>query len=112
MTVPKFSTHVALMNPEYQPANFAPGDEVPAWALDQVGEHVLAPEEPTESDDSGTSDESGADGQDGADGAGEEGPGDDEDADGEDSTPPAADDQPDFTAPAPARRGTRTRTQK
>jgi hypothetical protein len=100
------------MSPEYQPANFAPGDEVPEWALDQVGEHVLVPEAHTESDDSdesGTSDESGSQSQ--GDGAGDEDPADDEDAegDGEDSNPPAADDQPDFTAPAPARRNSRSR---
>ena len=110
--MPKFSTHVALMNPEYQPANFAPGDEVPEWALDQVGEHVLVPEERTESDDSdaaGGTDDSDSQSQD--EGAGGDSPGGDEEADGdgEDSTPPPADDQPDFTAPAPARRGTRSR---
>ena len=110
--MPKFSTHVALMNPEYQPANFGPGDEVPEWALEHVGQHVLVPEEPNESDDSdesGTSDESGS--QDQGEGIGDNDPGDEDDADGdgEDTNPPAADDQPDFTAPAPARRNSRSR---
>ena len=109
--MPKFSTHVALMNPEYQPANFAPGDEVPEWALDQVGEHVLVPEELAEaadSEESDSSDESGAEGQ--GEDAGDEAPGnDDADDGGDDSSSPAADDQPDFTAPAPARRNSRSR---
>lgn len=94
--MPKFSKHVALMSPEYQAANFAPGDEVPAWALDQVGDHVLEAEEPADSEDADGSEESEASDQD---------QGNDS---GEDETPPPADDQPDFTAPAPARRG-RTR---
>jgi hypothetical protein len=83
------------MDPSYQPANFKPGDEVPEWAIDQVGDHVLEPEEPNGADDSEESDES------------DQGQGDDsgENADGEDDVPPPAEDQPDFTAPAPARRG-------
>ena len=99
--MPKFSKHVALMSPEYQPANFAPGDEVPEWALDQVGGHVLEPEEPTDSDDADGSEESDEPDEEQGDDSGN-------DEDGEDEAPPPADDQPDFTAPAPARRG-RTR---
>lgn len=97
--MPKFSTHVALMNPEYQPANFAPGDEVPEWALDQVGEHVLEPESTSESADADGLDESNP----------EQGDDAGEDADGEDNDPPpATDDAPDFTVPAP-RRNSRSR---
>ena len=104
--MPKFSTHVALMDPEYKPANFAPGDEVPEWAIDQVGAHVLEPEEPADADESDASDDSGSQDQDQVDdSSGDSGAGDESDADGEDDTPPPADEQPDFTAPAPARRG-------
>jgi len=103
--MPKFSTHVALMDPEYKPANFAPGDEVPEWAIEQVGAHVLEREEVTESDDAGEAGKAGesetADEADGQTADDEDG----DDADGEDDTPPPADEQPDFTAPAPARRG-------
>jgi hypothetical protein len=87
------------MSPEYQAVSFGPGDDVPGWAVDQVGAHVLEPEEASEPDESGeaaTADE--PEGQD----QGEE---DGDDADGGDDTPPPADEQPDFTAPAPARRG-------
>jgi hypothetical protein len=90
--VPKFSVHVALMSPEYKPASFAPGDEVPEWAIGQVGDHVLEPEDAAESD--------GADDQDDA-----PDPDADGDTDGDDADAPPADDQPDFTAAAPARRG-------
>lgn len=100
--MPKFSTHVALMNPEYQPANFAPGDEVPEWALDQVGDHVLEPEETADADDSDASDDPDSQDQEQGNNSGADEEADD---DGEDPNPPAADDQPDFTAPAPARRG-------
>ena len=94
--MPKFSTHVALMDPSYQPANFGPGDEVPEWAINQVGAHVLEPEDEADADESGSAGD--ADDQD----QGSEG---DDETDGEDDTPPPADEQPDFTAPAPARRG-------
>jgi hypothetical protein len=93
------------MSPEYQAANFAPGDEVPEWALDQVGDHVLEAEEPSGSEDADGSDESDESDQEQADdSSGDSGADDESDGDGEDDTPPA-DDQPDFTAPAPARRG-------
>lgn len=92
----KFSTHVALMSPEYQAVSFGPGDEVPEWAVDQVGAHVLEPEETSESDESDDSNESGEQDQESA---------DDEADDEDDNPPPADDEQPDFTAPAPARRG-------
>jgi hypothetical protein len=95
------------MNPEYQPANFAPGDEVPEWAIAQVGAHVLEPEAAdTESDESdedadndpgSANDEESKDSDDGGDDSGDE------------SADTAADDQPDFTAPAPARRNSRAR---
>lgn len=91
--MPKFSTHVALMSPDFHAVGFGPGDEVPEWALSQVGAHVLEPEgdadaEPDTEEDS----ESG------------EAPDDNEaDDEGEESTP--ASDVPDFTAPTPARRG-------
>jgi hypothetical protein len=90
--VPKFSTHVALMSPEYKPASFAPGDEVPEWAISQVGEHVLEPEEPADSNDAADPDEQDDEEQEAGD-----------NADGGDARP--SDDQPDFTAAAPARRG-------
>lgn len=95
--MPKFSVQVALMGPEYRPVSFGPGDDVPDWALDLVGAHVLEPED---IDDDGANDESQGEDR------GDDGDNDaDEDGDGEESTPPPADDQPDFTAPAPARRG-------
>lgn len=109
--MPKFSTHVALMNPEYRPVSFNPGDEVPEWAVDQVGEHVLDPEETTDSDEVGTSADSDAQDQEQEGDSSDDSGADDEadgDSDGDDSNPPAGD-QPDFTAPAPARRGSRTR---
>ena len=92
------------MDPEYKPANFAPGDEVPEWALDQVGDHVLEPEETADADEPDTSDDPGSQEQ-ADDSSGDSGAGDESDADDEDDTPPPADEQPDFTAPAPARRG-------
>ncbi|MFW0772524.1 hypothetical protein ACLRGI_05095 [Paenarthrobacter nitroguajacolicus] len=108
--MPKFSTHVALMNPEYQPANFAPGDEVPEWAIDQVGQHVLEPEAADAPDvpgftgvpetlaaDEGEQEDSGSDSAD-SDAA------DDGDSESSDEAADASD-VPDFTAPAPARRG-------
>jgi hypothetical protein len=95
--------------------SFKPGDDVPEWAIDLVGDHVLEPETQdapdvpdftgapeTPADDAGTDDA------------------DSDDADSEDSTAdtsgdaldaadeaPEASDVPDFTAPAPtpARRG-------
>jgi len=89
------------MGPEYRPVSFAPGDDVPEWALDLVGAHVLEPED---TDDDGAKDESEDESQ--GEDQGDDGDSDaDDDSDGEDSTPPPADDQPDFTAPAPARRG-------
>lgn len=105
--MPKFSTHVALMDPEYKPANFGPGDEVPEWAIEQVGAHVLEPEEIADDDksgESGASAESGAQDQEQGNESGADDESDD-DADDEGDTPPPADEQPDFTAPAPARRG-------
>lgn len=105
--MPKFSKHVALMSPEYQAANFAPGDEVPEWALDQVGAHVLEPEtseESDEADDSGDEDEASGSEPDSGDDSGQD------DGGGTGKDPDPADEQPDFTAPAP-RRG-RSRTQK
>lgn len=82
------------MNPEYQAVSFGPGDEVPEWAVDQVGAHVLEPEDPADADESGEAEEDEQ--------AGGESPADES---GEDETPPPSDEQPDFTAPAPARRG-------
>lgn len=101
------------MSPEYQAANFAPGDEVPEWAIDQVGAHVLEPEEKADSDEPDASDDSGSQDQDPGNDPGKDSGSDDEagdDGDDENPNPAAADDQPDFTAPAPARRG-RTRKQ-
>jgi hypothetical protein len=97
------------MNPEYRPVSFNPGDEVPEWAVDQVGDHVLEPEETADSDQTDTFADSGLQDQeqDIDSGADDEADGD---SDEDDSNPPVADDQPDFTAPAPARR--RGRTQK
>lgn len=39
--MPKFSAQVALTSPEYVAVTFGPGDEVPDWALDLVGPHVI-----------------------------------------------------------------------
>lgn len=36
-----FGVHVALHSPEAESVWFAPGDEVPEWALDLVGDHCL-----------------------------------------------------------------------
>ena len=101
--MPKFAAHT-FVHDGLTSHSFDPGDEVPDWALDQVGDHVLVPEEkakPEESDapaDSGTQDEDpGGDSDSDSDA--------EDDVDGEEDTPPPADDQPDFTAPAPARRG-------
>lgn len=92
--MPKFSTHVALMSPEYHAVSFAPGDEVPEWAIDSVGEHVLEPEEAGDAEDQDDAPDPDAD----------------DDTDGDDTDAPPADEQPDFTAAAPARR--RGRAQK
>ncbi|BCW61850.1 hypothetical protein [Arthrobacter sp. StoSoilB22] len=108
--MPKFSTHVALMNPEYQPANFGPGDDVPEWAIDLVGDHVLEPEAKdvsadasdfTGASDAPAGDEGKADGDSEDAGAGDSG----DASDAADEASKASDDAPDFTAPAPARRG-------
>jgi len=99
------------MNPEYRPVSFNPGDKVPEWAVEQVGEHVLEPEETADSDEADSSADSGSqDEEPDGDSSGDSGADDgaDGDSDGDDSSPPAADEQPDFTAPAAARRG-RTR---
>lgn len=94
-----FAAHV-IVHGETGSVQFAPGDEVPEWAVDQVGAHVLEPEE-TPADEQDESDESDEhDGQD----QDEDGDGEG-DSEGEDDTPPPADDLPDFTAPTPARRG-------
>lgn len=42
--MPKFSVHVALSSPDFRAVTFAPGDEVPEWAVGQVGEHCLMPD--------------------------------------------------------------------
>ena len=101
------------MSPEYQPANFAPGDEVPEWAIDMVGAHVLEPEAAdTESDGSDESNESDQDADKDPGSANDEeskDPDDGEDDSDDESADSAADDQPDFTAPAPARRNSRSR---
>lgn len=99
--MPKFAAHT-FVHDGLTSHSFAPGDEVPEWALEQVGDHVLVPEEKSDSEDPGTPADSGAQDQDPDEG--EDGDADD-DSEYEDSTPPPADDQPDFTAPAPARRG-------
>ena len=115
--MPKFSTHVALMTPEYQPANFAPGDEVPEWALDQVDQHVLEPEATDASDgdadftgtpappnEEGTPDDSDQENVP-ADSNQDKAPDDSQDGSGVAAEATDADEVPDFTAPAPARRG-------
>lgn len=93
--------------------SFKPGDDVPEWAIDLVGDHVLEPEAPdavdvpdfigtpeTPADDAGT-DDGDSDGDDPenatADASGDVTGAADEASD--------AVDVPDFTAPAPARRG-------
>lgn len=48
--MPKFSVHVALSSPDFRAVSFAPGDEVPEWAVDQVGDHCLMSEEAPEPD--------------------------------------------------------------
>lgn len=83
--MPKFSVHVVLMGPDFRPASFGPGDEVPEWAT--VGEHVLAAD----------------------DAAPESAPVESEPESGDDPEPdPVPDEAPDFTAPPP-RRNTRSR---
>ncbi|KUM34541.1 hypothetical protein [Arthrobacter sp. EpRS71] len=90
--------------------NFKPGDDVPEWAIDLVGDHVLEPEAHDSSasetdftgapeapaDDEGKSDGDSADAD--ADASGD-------DSDAADEAQDAPDEAPDFTAPAPARRG-------
>ncbi|UUG69969.1 hypothetical protein SEA_ZUCKER_9 [Arthrobacter phage Zucker] len=99
--MPKFSKHVALMSPEYKAVSFGPGDDVPEWAVNQVGEHVLEPEE---GKDEGPADEAPdfTGGADTSDGESEDPAGDDEEAGDEEAEKPA-DEAPDFTAPAPRR---------
>jgi hypothetical protein len=84
------------MNDEYQPVSFAPGDVVPVWALNQVGDHVLEPEDGAKPDG------------DAADADDAEDPADHADTDADGVEAQASDDQPDFTAPAP-RRNSRAR---
>ena len=102
--MPKFSTHVALMSPEYQAMSFGPGDEVPEWAVGQVGAHVLEPEDPADTDESDGEDESDEKSEDQDSGHSEESDGEDSD-DGEGDSESSDDNAPDFTKPAPARRG-------
>lgn len=98
----KFAAHT-MVHDGLTSHSFAPGDELPEWAEGLVGEHVLERQDPADSEDAEGSDESDASDQDQGDDSGE-------DADGESKDQDPADDQPDFTAPAPARR--RGRTQK
>lgn len=54
-----FSCYTALMR-GVEVHKFAPGDEVPKWALDMVGEHVLTPlEDPTDDEVSDEDDSAG-----------------------------------------------------
>lgn len=36
-----FSTNVALMGPDFRVCSFSPGDTVPDWAVGLVGDHCL-----------------------------------------------------------------------
>ncbi|MFF1382775.1 hypothetical protein ACFVWT_04335 [Arthrobacter sp. NPDC058288] len=99
-----FATHVVLMR-DFQAVAFAPGDELPEWAEGKVGDHCLVPEpEASDADGSGTQDA-----------AEDEDPAEDQtdsetdEPESEDEPQAPAADVPDFTAPAPVRRGSRTR---
>lgn len=39
--MPKFNAYVSVYKDPAEHVEFAPGDEVPDWALDKVGDHVL-----------------------------------------------------------------------
>lgn len=74
-----FAVHTVVHRDGF-PVFFTPGDELPEWAEGVVGDHVLTADSKPAPKDDETDDEAD-----------------------EDSTP--ASDVPDFTAPAPARRG-------
>lgn len=81
--------------------NFAPGDELPEWAEDLVGAHCLEPEAEIAAEPHDDSTDAGGDSD-------PEPDADEEEAGGEEPVPAPAD-APDFTAPAPARRNSRSR---
>ena len=100
--MPKFSCHVVIRR-DLDIFEFAPGDEIPSWAIGNVGAHVLADDtseavpdstESTAGNSPSDQDEASADEEMEADTQAEEG----------DAAEPA-DAVPDFTQPAPAKRG-------
>lgn len=84
-----FAAHV-VVHSDAGPVQFAPGDEVPDWAVDLVGDHVLADDPEPES----ASEPAAVDADD------EDDPDADESDDEELDAPAAA---PDFTTAAPRR---------
>ncbi|MCZ9884146.1 hypothetical protein [Arthrobacter sp. B2a2-09] len=107
----KFSARVAVHTDD-GPTWFNPGDDVPEWAEDLVGDHCIFEDaEPAEAP-ACTGPSTAPEGASGDDEAGEDEPGDedsenaeaDTDRDGDDVAPPISNaDTPDFTAPAPRR---------
>lgn len=100
--MPKFSCHVVIRR-DLDIVGFAPGDEVPSWAIGNVGAHVLTGDTPNAAPDSteltaddspSVQDEASANEETEADPQAEEG-----------DAAESADAVPDFTQPAPAKRG-------
>lgn len=114
--MPKFTCHVVLKR-GLESIEFAPGDELPSWAVGLVGTHALNAEEaapdadPSEPDADPLDEDANPDAGSGANPDNSETDGDAADTDSGDVTAEAgselatADSAPDFTKPAPAKRG-------
>lgn len=100
--MPKFSCHVVIRR-DLDIFEFAPGDEVPSWAIGNVGAHVLTDDTPIDAPDSteSTADDSPSDQNEAP--TNEETEADPQAEEGDSAEP--ADAVPDFTQPAPAKRG-------
>lgn len=48
--MPKFNAYVSVYKDHAEHVEFAPGDEVPDWALDKVGDHVIEGNEQKDND--------------------------------------------------------------
>jgi hypothetical protein len=94
-----FAAHV-VVHGDAGPVQFAPGDDLPDWAVGLVGDHVLIiePEDPAEDALDGAADNPEAEADVAADAT---------DADDTDDEPEASSAGPDFTAAAPRRGRTR-----
>ncbi|MFS0718861.1 hypothetical protein ABC337_05010 [Arthrobacter sp. 1P04PC] len=89
-------THVSIWGEAGELVVLAPGDELPDWAVSRVGEHCLVPGAEPEGEAEGEESEA-----DPAEASTEDGGSAEDDA----AESEASDEQPNFTAPAPARRG-------